>query len=371
MLLRTRKRVAMATATALTLGLLLAPALGMSPALADDSTKEELGTTTELTEPGPQTRAIGAAKVSRVFSGVPAQFGAGSALVLPGAEGLPPRAVVTSFFTGIAPIVDLPSGKATVTAVTGLNGTRGVAAASGATSAGGRLFFVSVFSNSVGVYDIASRSWVDEISIPGAQPSSLAFVGNPEGTEGTLFVGASSESSIYGVDVATGDTVMESRVPWGGSIGGLAPGADAAARSGSLLVVDSGQKGEVLRIDIASGAITETHKLPVAGSPDGARNIAVIPGNAAGEEHVLVTKQETGKIQRVNLADNKVVAEFAYGPAKPWPYSDHGMSAVAYLPGAQSGQGTVFGFMPYGGVVAFNEASADVEYVTDSLGPSV
>ncbi|GAA1599799.1 hypothetical protein GCM10009693_09650 [Leucobacter chromiireducens subsp. chromiireducens] len=368
LLTRTRKRVATVTATALTLGLLLAPTLSMSPALADDSTNEELGTTTELAEPGPQTRAIGPAKVSRVFSGVPAQFGAGSALVLPGAEGLPPRAVVTSSYTGTAPIVDLPSGKAPVTAVTGLNGTHGVAAASGATSAGGRLFFVSVFSNSVGVYDIASRNWVDEISIPGAQPASVTFVGNPEGTEGTLFVGATSESSIYGVDVATGDTVMEARVPWGGWIGGLAPGADATARSGSLLVVDAGLKGEVLRIDIASGAITETHKLPAAGSPDSARNIAVIPGSAAGEEHVLVTNQETGKILRFDLANDRALTEFAYGPAKPWPYSDLGMSAVAYLPGEQNGQGTVFGFMPSGGVVAFNETTADVEYVTDSLG---
>lgn len=368
MLTRTRTRTRAATAVALAAGLLLVPALSTTPALAEDSSGEERGATTELSAAGPQTRAIGPAQVSRTFAGVPAQFGAASAVALPGADGLPARAVVTSFYTGIAPILDLPSGTASVTAVTGLNGTHGVAAASGATSAAGRLFFVSVFSNSVGVFDIASGTWVDEISVPGAQPASLAFVGNPEGTEGTLFVGASSGSSIYGVDVATGNTVMEAKVPWGGWIGGLAAGADAGATSGSLLVVDAGNKGEVLRIDIATGAVTETHKLPAAGSPNSARNIAVIPGNAPGAEHVLVTEQEAGKILRVNLADDKVVSEFAYGPAKPFPYSDAGMSAVAYMPGEHGGPGTVLGFLPHGGVVAFNETSSAVEYVTDSLG---
>lgn len=366
---RTRRFAASAaTAAALAVGLLLAPALSTAPALAEDSAPDERGATTELTPPGPQTRAIGPAQVTRTFAGVPAQFGAGAAVALPGADGVPPRAVVSSFYTGIAPILDLPTGNAAVTAVTGLNGAHGVAAAPGATSASGRLFFVSVFSRSVGVYDIASRSWVDEISVPGPQPVSLAFVGSDDGTEGTLFVGADTEDSIYGVDVATGDTVMEAHVPWGGWIGGLAPGADAQARSGSLLVVDAGIKGQILRIDIATGAVTETHRLPNTEGPNSARNIAVIPGGTAGSEHVLVTSQESGAIRRIDLATDQVVATYAYGPAEAFPRNDAGMSAVAYLPGEQAGQGTVLGFLPHGGVVAFAEASTQLEYVTDTLG---
>ena len=363
---RTRRLVS--TATALAVGLLLAPALSAVPALAEDRAPDEYGVTTELTPPGPLTRAVGPAQVSRTFSGVPAQFGAGSAVILPGADGVPPRAVVTSSYTGIAPILDIPSGRAAITPVTGLNGTHGVAAAPGATSASGRLFFVSLFSNSVGVYDIATNSWVDEISVPGPTPASLAFVGSDDGTEGTLFVGASSEDSIYGVDVATGDTVMEAHVPWGGWIGGLAPGADAQARSGSLLVVDAGNRGELLRLDIATGALIEARLLPAQEGPNQARNITVLPGGSAGSEHVLVTSQETSTISRIDLATGQLVSAYAFGPGLPFPMSDDGMSAVGYLPGEQAGQGTVFGFRPHGGFVAFDEASAQLEYVTDSLG---
>lgn len=335
-----------------------------APASASDAqAPEQETTTTSLTDTGRQSRSIAPAAASRIFAQAHAQFGAFDSVFLPAAEGIPARAVVVSGFTGTVPMIDLPSGKATVFPITGLNGVMAVAATPGATSAHGRLFLVEPFSNNVAVFDIASHSFVADIPIPGAQPSALTFVGDASGETGTVFVGADVEDTIVGVDVATGETVTTIHDPRGSWIADIAPGADATPTSGSLLVLDEGLFGQVLRLDIATGAVLDTYQVFRPGDT-GRRSISVIDGLDAGAETLLVTNQETGTAAKYDLATRSTLSEYHYRPSG----GSRGLTSAAYVPGGPPGEGAVLTFLESGDFALFDEATGELVFEITSLG---
>lgn len=358
-----------ARATAWLIGLALGfSALAVAPANAQESpTIEEANTLVGLEDVGSMARSIGPASITRTFAGVHAQFGAEHAVFLPGAQGVPDRIVSTSGYTGTAPIIDLDTGLAAVLPITGLNGIAGIATTPTSTSASGTIYIAEVFSPRVAVYDIASASIVGRISVPVGQPSALAFAPDDSGTGGTLFVASSSGDMIVGVDVATGNTVMNAILPWDSWIGGVTIGADASATSGSIFVTDRGRRGTLLRIDIATGATIDVRQLFPAAQSDSVRPIQLISGDAAGNERLLVSNTSLGRAMIYDLETGTFTKE--YPLAKPAIYPNtSGIEAVAYRPGEAPGAGQVISYHTYGEVTVTDEATGAEVFRLPSLG---